>query len=114
MIRPVDELGIALVKKWEGLFLTASRDIAGVWTIGWGHTGGVRKGDEITYMQAWVLLQQDLSGFAAFVDARGASNDNQFAAMVSLAFNIGTGAFLGSTVLRQHKAGNHQQAADAF
>jgi len=59
-------------------------------------------------------LIRDLSTAEDFVNARGLSSDNQFAAMVSLTFNIGTGAFLGSTVLHQHKAGNFEAAADAF
>lgn len=114
MTRVINDLGLALVKKWEGLFLTAYRDIAGIWTIGYGHTGGVRKGDTITSPQAVILLRQDLALHEAVVDARGASTDNQFAAMVSLAFNVGNGGFLGSTVLRRHKEGNFAAAADAF
>ncbi len=112
--RQINAAGLALIKQWEGLFLTAYRDVAGIWTIGWGHTGGVRKGDRITEPQAEVLLRQDLAGFEMLVDGRGASTDNQFAAMVSLSLNIGRAGFLGSTVLREHKAGNFSAAAQAF
>lgn len=112
--RLIDSAGLNLIKQWEGLLLTAYRDIAGVWTIGWGHTGGVYKGQTITVPQAEQLLARDLATAEDFVNARGPATDNQFSAMVSLAFNIGLGGFLGSTVLRQHKAGNFAAAADAF
>ena len=115
--RVINPAGLALIQQWEGLALTAYRDIAGVWTIGWGHTGGVYKGQVITQTEALQLLMGDLAGFEAFVAAHtdpAATSDNQFAAMVSLAYNIGTGGFLGSTVLRDHKAGDFQGAAAAF
>jgi lysozyme len=114
LIRFVNDAGFALVQKWEGLVLVAERDIAGVWTIGYGHTVGVAKGQTITWREALQLLEIDLASVAGFVDARGLATDNQFAAMVSLAFNIGNSGFLGSTVLRQHKAHNFASAADAF
>lgn len=115
--RVINPAGLSLIQQWERLVLTAYRDIAGVWTIGWGHTGGVYKGQTITDQQAVQLLMGDLAGFEASVAARTdplATSDNQFAAMVSLSYNIGTGGFLGSTVLRDHKAGDFEGAAAAF
>jgi len=66
----------------------------------------------ITRAEAESLLRKDLSRFEAAV-ARAAPNatDNQFAAFVSLAFNIGISAFVRSTALRRHLAGDHQGAA---
>jgi lysozyme len=116
-IRVTNPAGLALIQQWEGLSLTAYRDIAGVWTIGWGHTGGVFKGQVITELQAIQLLMRDLAGFESVVAARTdlmATTDDQFAAMVSLSYNIGVGGFLGSTVLRDHKAGNFDGAGAAF
>jgi lysozyme len=112
--RLINPDGLTFIQRWEGLELVAYKDLAGVWTIGWGHTGGVYKGQVITEAEATQLLIRDLSTAEDFVNARGLSSDNQFAAMVSLTFTIGTGAFLGSTVLHQHKAGNFEAAADAF
>jgi lysozyme len=103
--RLINPDGLTFIQRWEGLALVAYKDIAGVWTIGWGHTGGVYKGQVITEEEATQLLIRDLSTAEDFVNARGLSSDNQFAAMVSLTFNIGTGAFLGSTVLHQHRPG---------
>lgn len=120
--RLLNNAGLILIKQYEqgpqgGPALQAYRDVAGVWTIGWGHTGGVYKGDTITTDQADTLLVQDLSGFADYVAARTdptQTTDNQFAAMTSLCFNIGEAGFLGSTVLRDHKAQLYSAAAGAF
>ncbi len=125
--RLINPAGEALIKEWEGLVMTAEQDIAGVLTIGWGHTGSdVYPGLTITQDRAQQLLDNDLVEFEDFVGlhATKVPTDNQFSAMVSLAFNIGNGGispktglangFLGSTVLRQHNLGNFQAAADAF
>lgn len=118
MSRRINSAGLDLIKSFEGLRLSAYRCPAGVWTIGYGHTGpDVKTGQHITPAEAEALLRGDLdrfeSGVNSFLDA-APTTDNQFAAMVSLAFNIGLGAFQRSTVLRQHKAGNRQRAAAAF
>ena len=118
MARSINPSGLELIKSFEGLRLTAYRCPAGVWTIGYGHTGpAVTPGQRITEAEADALLRGDLDrfevGVAHALDG-AATTDNQFAAMVSLAFNIGLGAFQRSTVLWQHKAGNRQRAAAAF
>ncbi len=113
--RVINPNGLALVQRWEGLFFKAYRDQAGVWTIGWGHTGGVMRGDVVTRMQADQLLILDLSDAAGEVAARApASTNNQFDAMVSLTFNIGKYGFRSSTVLRKYKLGDLVGASDAF
>jgi lysozyme len=114
-MRRTNAAGIALIKSFEGLNLTAYRCPAGVWTIGYGHTKGVDDGDIITESQADDLLGADMESAETAVEVRAShASDNQFAAMVCLAFNIGNGAFRSSTVLREHLAGNHAKAADAF
>jgi len=114
-MRLIHPRGLALIKAWEGLFLTAYRDIGGVWTIGWGHTAGVMKGQDITRLQAEQFLTIDLADAAVEVEARAPqSTDDQFDAMVSFTFNEGVGAFRTSTLLRMFKAGNIQGAADQF
>lgn len=114
--RQIGERGMALVKQFEGLELKAYLCPAKVWTIGYGSTGPhVKPGQVITEAQADALLQRDLDRFEdAVAQAAPGATQNQFDAMVSLAYNIGVGAFLGSTLLKLHKAGDYRRAAEAF
>lgn len=114
--RAINKEGLELVKSFEGLRLKAYRCSANVLTIGWGSTGPhVKEGMTITKDQAEELLRSDLRRFEDAVSAAAPkATDNQFSAMVSLAFNIGIGALQRSTVLRRHLAGDHAGAADAF
>jgi lysozyme len=117
MPRTINAAGLNLIKTFEGCVLTAYQDVAGIWTIGYGHTRGVTVGMVFTQAQANQALADDLLSTETSVDkavAGVATTDNQFAAMVSLTYNIGSGNFASSTVLREHKAGNTQAAADAF
>lgn len=117
MLRSINEAGLNLIKSFEGLRLTAYQDVAGIWTIGYGHIRGVREGMTITEDQATQFLQQDLTDTEASVDASTSTaptSNNQYAAMVSLCFNIGRGNFQSSSVLRFHLARNYTSAADAF
>lgn len=116
LTRSINAAGLALVQRNEGTKLIAYQDVAGIWTIGTGHTPS-HQGQVITMAQANALLLADTAHAAAAVDGATrdvATTDNQFSAMVSLAFNIGTGAFKGSSVLRYHRAKQYQAAADAF
>lgn len=112
----INNAGLSLIKNFEGCRLQAYQDAVGVWTIGFGHTGGVYAGQTITQDQADALLEQDLHYFEVGVNSRVARNatPNQFAAMVSLAYNIGIYAFGGSSVLRNFNAGEINAAADSF
>lgn len=87
--------GIALIKRFEGLRLTAYRCAAGVWTIGWGHTKGVRKGMKISKAAAESYLRQDLTCFERYVNSSRyvpfQPTQAQFDALVSFAFNCGAG-----------------------
>lgn len=96
----INAAGLALVKKYEGLYLTAYQDAVGVWTIGWGHTGkvdgqAVCKGMKITTAKAESLLNSDLAAFwkyvnqASYVPVITALNENQKSALCSFAFNCG-------------------------
>ena len=122
MSDPVNQATIDLIKRNEGCVLDAYPDPAtggDPWTIGVGHTGpDVAEGLSITQERAEELLRQDLGRFEDGVDdllaESAATSDNQYGAMVSLAFNIGLGNFRTSSVLREHNAGNNQAAADAF
>ena len=113
--------GINLIKEFEGLKLTAYACPAGVATIGFGNTGSVTMADvraqkRITLEEAERLLADDLQTFERGV-LRGCTvqpNQNQFDAFVSLAYNIGLGAFARSTALRRHNAGDFDAAANAI
>lgn len=109
MSRQVNEAGLALIKQWEGCRLEAYRDVGGVWTIGYGHTRTARPGMRITQEQAESLLVEDLRVFeAAIVQAvRVDLNDNQFAALVSWAFNVGAAAARSSSLIRRLNEGNY-------
>lgn len=114
----VSPKGKALIKAHEGCRLKAYLCPAGVWTIGYGSTGPhVTKGKVISKQEAEELLDQDLVRFekAVLIAVRPAvPNQSEFDAMVSLAFNIGTGAFARSSVAKNFKLGNKAKAAASF
>lgn len=125
-MRTTNQYGIDLIKSFEACRCKAYQCPAGIWTIGWGHTGSMDSigigrvpvsGDRITQKQADQLFEEDLHVYEKFVSKWVEwqyTTDNQFSALVSLAYNIGCSAFLISTVLQHHNAHNHAQAADAF
>jgi len=113
----INAAGLALIKEFEGCRLEAYLDIAGVPTVGFGHTGpGVKLGLKWTQDRADNQLLADVAVFAQGVNAacKESPNDNQLAAMTSLAFNVGLGAFRKSTVLRMHNQMKFAEAAAAF
>ena len=95
--------GLALIKKFEGCRLRAYQDSVGVWTIGVGHTKGVEKGDVITEEQADEYLRADLSEAEECVNRALTLplTQGEFDACVSFVFNVGCGAFRGSTLLKR-------------
>ncbi len=98
---------IRKLKEFEGLRLEAYQDAAGVWTIGYGHTGkDVRKGDRISEYWATDLLMRDLQRFIEAVDELNvARTQGQFDALVSFAFNLGIGRLKSSTLLKVIREG---------
>ena len=103
-----------LIKSFEGLELESYLCPAGIWTIGYGHTGNVRKGQKITKKEADELLDVDLSVFRKGVRnlVKVPLNQNQFGALVSFAYNVGLGNLKTSTLLRLLNEGNYTGAAD--
>ena len=98
----ISKVGLDLIKSFEGCQLKAYRCPAGVWTIGWGTTepvNGVRphEGMRITREQADQLLVNHLKRYEDAVNNLGVQlNQNQFDALVSFCYNLGTGIFKGS------------------
>ncbi len=116
MAQQTSARGRDLIMQFEGCRLVAYRDVAGIWTIGFGHTGpDVGPGLRITKARAIELLAQDLRKFERGVSqVVGIADQEHFDAMVSLAFNIGVAAFAKSSVARWHKAGDQEKAAYSF
>lgn len=106
----VSEKGLEFIARWEGCVLHAYDDGTGVWTIGIGHTGGVRPGQAITRVQALALLRRDASHAVDAVHSLGLKlTQPEFDALVSFAFNCGPGALTGGVSKSLH-AGNPQAA----
>ena len=109
--------GLALTEQFEGCSLNAYQDQVGVWTIGYGHTGAdVYAGLTITLAQAQALLLSDVAASASFVNLAVTVPlvQDEFDALVVFVFNLGRGAFAGSTLLRDLNAGNFTAAAGQF
>lgn len=112
--------GRKLIQEFEGLSLKAYKDADG-YSIGYGHYGA-KAGDVIDRAEADRLFNQDVAKYEAAVSYIAPNaTQNQFDAMVSLAYNIGTGntsnrsgGFAGSTVARLHNMGDYAGAANAF
>ena len=108
--------GLALIKKFEGCKLRAYQDSVGVWTIGVGHTKGVEKGDVITEEQADEYLRADVSEAEECVNRALTLplTQGEFDACVSFVFNVGCGAFRGSTLLKRILDGDFDGASKEF
>jgi lysozyme len=140
MLREINQAGIDLIKSFEGLLdgdpstvnLDPYLDPIGIWTIGWGHAisvgGEFLRGKEnkarafalypggLTRLQAEALLRADLMDTCRDVQSvvTAGINDNQFAALVSFAFNLGIGNLKKSTLLRLVNAGDFPTASNEF
>lgn len=109
MPRELIQDGIELVKQCEGLYTSAYRCPAGVWTIGFGHTEGVRPGMTVSEQEAEDLLRRDLADAGAQVErlVRVKLNAFQYAALTSFVFNVGAGSLAASTLLRRLNDGQY-------
>ena len=108
--------GIDLIKSFEGCRLTAYQDSVGVWTIGYGHTSGVYQGMTITEEQAEEFLRSDLGTSESAVNrlVTYGINQNQFDALVSFTFNLGSGNLAKSDLLKKLNQGDITGAANEF
>lgn len=122
----ISESGKKLLAQWEGFKRTVYKDVAGLPTIGVGHlltrnelSSGkiiianetVRYNDGLTEQQVYDLLDQDLDPAEGVVNesVRVSLSQNQFDALVSFAFNVGTSAFRNSTLLKRLNAGEYAE-----
>lgn len=110
------ECGLQLIKDAEGLRLTAYQCSAGVWTIGYGHTGAsgipyVTKGMTISKAEADRVLKSDMRKFEDAINklVKVPLKQSQFDALVSFVFNVGESKFAGSTLLRELNKENYQR-----
>jgi lysozyme len=115
------QVGIDLISSLEDTRFEAYDDGVGVWTIGIGTTvypNGVRvkKGDSCTLDQAKSYFAHDLKRFEASVNnlVKVPLSQNQFDALVSLVYNIGSGNFASSTLLKKLNAKDYAGAAEQF
>ncbi len=102
--------GIELVKHFEGFEADAYKDIVGVWTIGYGHTGNVKVGDHVSEAEAETILANDLNRFERAVQNRVTVDlsQDQFDALVCWTFNLGEGSLQESTLLKRLNKGEHE------
>lgn len=101
----ISEIGIQKIKTREELSLTAYRCEAGVLTIGYGHTAGVKAGDKITEMQAVEFLKQDVAEIERhlnkMIEQGTEFRQSEYDALISLIFTIGLGSFQMSTLRKK-------------
>ena len=112
----VSRAGIELIKRFEGYRRKAAQLPDGRWTVGYGHTLTAREGVEVSEADAEALLVYDLIGTAHLVNEQTFTplNQNQFDALCSFAFNIGSDSFRRSQVLKRLNEGALVQAACAM
>lgn len=98
MTRSIPDLAVQFVAAHEGLRLTAYADVAGVWTVGYGHIDGVHEGMRITKAEALAFLRQDMQIAVRKLYSVLREpvilglNDHQWSALLSFAFNVGAKA----------------------
>ena len=108
--------GISLIKSFEGLRLKSYQDSVGVWTIGYGATRGIGPGMTITTEQAERMLMNDIARFEPELDrlAKVPLNQNQWDALMSFVYNLGSANLGSSTLLKLLNAGDYAGAAEQF
>lgn len=108
--------GLDIIKEFEGLELDAYQCPAGVWTIGYGHTEGVKPGDKIDQVEASRLLKHDIIKFEHSVESlvRVPLTENMFSALVSFTYNLGGNNLAKSTLLKELNQRHYGDAANQF
>jgi lysozyme len=112
----VAALAATFVGGFEGVRTVAYYDPPGIPTICFGETRGVKMGDTATIEKCKAMLNASLDGFSAAIDKclPAAIPDKTYVAFLSAAYNIGEGAFCGSSMAKRANAGNLTGACDAL
>jgi len=108
--------GRMFIEQFEGLRLASYQDSIGVWTIGYGHTEGVSAVMTCTPEQADAWMAEDLrvAELAVDISVRVTLNQNQYDALVSFTFNVGSGNFENSTLLKKLNLSDYIGASAQF
>lgn len=108
--------GMALTERFEGCRLDAYQDVRGVWTIGFGHTAGVVSGMTCTQAQAdeWLKTDTEWAVHTVQSEVDVALKQEEFDALVDFVFNLGSGNFSHSTLLKDLHKGDMEAAAGEF
>jgi lysozyme len=108
--------GLRLTQGFEGCKLLAYRNKGDVWTIGFGHTRGVKEGDTCDMTQAVIWLQEDVAFAVKDVNriVEVQLTQGEFDACVDFAFNCGCNSFDHSTLLKLINKGDFEHAANEF
>ena len=106
----ISQEGLSLIKKFEGCELEAYKCAAGVWTIGYGSTKGVKEGDSIIQEEADKLLLHEMEEYEGYINnmVNVDLEQNQFDAMVSWVFNLGPANLKASTLLKVLNAKDYE------
>ena len=117
-VKTMSERGLKWLKSFENCSLKAYKDVAGVWTIGYGHTEGVISGMQISPADADRLFAQDVKNIAErYVNAlpeKISLNQNQYDALCFLAFNCPQAIAAGTTIRNALMEGDYEKAAQGF
>ena len=98
-MRRASQTLVDYLKRAESCRLQAYQDAKGVWTIGYGHTAGVKKGDKITLYQAEQFLKEDLAKFEVEANkVKRLSTQGKFDAVLDFIYNCGPANFNSSTL----------------
>jgi len=113
----ISEEGLSLIKKFEGCPVDqdgncyAYQDVVGVWTIGFGRTKDVKEGDKMTKDEAVYLLEEEMMEYEGYINdlVEVPLEQNQFDALVSWVYNLGSGNLQSSTMLRVLNEGKYEE-----
>ena len=107
---------IDMIKSFEGMKLKAYKCPAGIWTIAYGATAGVKEGDTMTEAEAIDRLKRDVANLSVGVQKllHVRVTQNQLDALISFAYNVGLGRFSTSTLLKKVNSGHFIEAANEF
>jgi len=106
----ISQEGLSLIKKFEGCELEAYKCAAGVWTIGYGSTKGVKESDTVSQEEAEKLLLHEMEEYEGYINdmVNVDLEQNQFDAMVSWVFNLGPANLKASTLLKVLNAKDYE------